>query len=607
VGLSIHLLGKPFATVDDVPVPPPRGRKAWGLLAYLLGRAPTTREHLASLLFGDADDPLGALRWNLAELRKLIGDPGALGGQLVALGLPPGTYVDIRVLTSGSWLEAVAVPSLDRELLEGKGFASSPAFEAWLLSERRRLRTAAEGALHEAALFRLASGQESMAVDLAARLVALNPYEEAYQELLIRSYAVGGDREGAARQLAACVELYRRELGVAPGRAVFAAVEAAEAVPAAGPVSGRAAARAQLEAGEAAINAGALGAGLQCLRRAAAGADACGDLELQASSLFSLGSALVYAAQDSDEEGAAALHRVILIAERTGQRALASSAAQVLALVESLRGRYDRALTWLDSAARLGGDDDAVKAGIFMFLGSFLVDTGDYARAKVELDRSVAHAQAARDLRTLASSVAELSRLHLLRNELKAARDAAGRSLELARRLGMTTFLPFPESVLGRVELAEGNLEAAADHLEHAFALGCQIGDPCWEGLSGAGLGLLSAARDDPVAALGRLEDARKRCIRSSDASVWILAYVLDTLCTVGLAQEAPGVARWVSDLEALAGRTGMREFLVRAYMHRHDLGERGALDTARLLAADVDNPHLQTLLAQRAPARRPA
>ncbi|MGH2721651.1 MAG: AfsR/SARP family transcriptional regulator, partial [Actinomycetota bacterium] len=119
MGLSIHLLGKPLATVDDVPVPPPRGRKAWGLLAYLLGRAPTTREHLASLLFGDADDPLGALRWNLAELRKLIGDPRALGGQSVALKLPPGTYVDIRVLASGSWLEAVAVPSLERELLEG--------------------------------------------------------------------------------------------------------------------------------------------------------------------------------------------------------------------------------------------------------------------------------------------------------------------------------------------------------------------------------------------------------------------------------------------------------------------------------------------------------
>ena len=58
---------------------PPRGRKAWALLGYLLlAERPPSRRHLAELLFADADDPLGALRWTLAELRRDSRPPGAV-------------------------------------------------------------------------------------------------------------------------------------------------------------------------------------------------------------------------------------------------------------------------------------------------------------------------------------------------------------------------------------------------------------------------------------------------------------------------------------------------------------------------------------------------
>ena len=57
-----------------VPVDAPRGHKAWGLLAYLLrSRVPPSRERLATLLFPEADDPLGALRWTLSEVRRRLG------------------------------------------------------------------------------------------------------------------------------------------------------------------------------------------------------------------------------------------------------------------------------------------------------------------------------------------------------------------------------------------------------------------------------------------------------------------------------------------------------------------------------------------------------
>lgn len=61
--MTIRLLGPPAIERDGRPAPSPRGRKAWALLCYvLLAERPPGRKHLAELLFGEADDPLGALR-----------------------------------------------------------------------------------------------------------------------------------------------------------------------------------------------------------------------------------------------------------------------------------------------------------------------------------------------------------------------------------------------------------------------------------------------------------------------------------------------------------------------------------------------------------------
>ena len=88
--LEIHLLGKPRVSRDGEVVPHPRGHKVWGLLAYLLrtDRAPS-RAELVSLLFGEADDPFAALRWNLSALRRLLGD-ATLEGDPLQLSLPHG-------------------------------------------------------------------------------------------------------------------------------------------------------------------------------------------------------------------------------------------------------------------------------------------------------------------------------------------------------------------------------------------------------------------------------------------------------------------------------------------------------------------------------------
>jgi DNA-binding SARP family transcriptional activator len=136
-----------------------------------------------------------------------------------------GTLVDVDVLGGGSWLEAVALPGLGQELLDGLVFRSSPGFELWLETERRHVEGMTSAVLHQAALALLARGEADDAARHASELVRLNPYDENAHVLLVRCLRAAGEPEGAALRVAACTDLFRRELGVEPSTALRAAAE----------------------------------------------------------------------------------------------------------------------------------------------------------------------------------------------------------------------------------------------------------------------------------------------------------------------------------------------------------------------------------------------
>jgi DNA-binding SARP family transcriptional activator len=594
MSLAIHLLGRPRLERDGEPVAGPRGHKAWGLVAYLIlsrVRNPS-REHLAELLFAGADDPLGSLRWNLAELRRAMG-PETLPHGSTELVLRPGTFVDVSALIRGTPQEAVAIPGLGRELLEGVELGNAPAFETWLLGERRRLLGAAEAALHEAALDRLAAGEAAAAVGLAARLVELNPYDENFQELLVRSYSEAGDWEAAKRQVSACVALFRAQLGRDPGAGVFRAaeVERPARVPAAGP-AGKHAARARLEAGRSAINAGSFDPGVRSLARAAAEARACGAHELEAESWLALGTALVHSARGRDEEGANALLRAASLAEDRGIGDLAAAAHRELAYVDILQARYARCAQRLERAVTLA-DSDEERAGVEAMLGLAAADTGAHERALAHLRRSVELAERAGTRQQASFSLSFVGRSHFLRGELDDARAALERSLALARESSWVAFEPWPESWLAEADLAEGELPAGRERFEHAWALASELGDPCWEGAAGQGLGRLACLEGQVPTGLRLLEEARRRAASFPDTYVWVEAYALAELASAAVAAGHRRARAWVEDLASLAARTGMCELAIRAFLLRAALGDRSSLDAAAILAAEVENPAL--------------
>jgi DNA-binding SARP family transcriptional activator len=596
VSLAVRLIGKPAIERDGVVVQAPRGRKAWALLLYLiLSERPPTRAHLASLLFAEADDPLGALRWSLGELRRALNDPLILRGDPPVLRLSTCASVDVLALLSPEDDRVSTIP-WEGELLEGMSFAGCPAFETWLNHQRRHLSGVCQALMHETALERLASGDAGGASELAARLVSLDPLESRSQELLIRCLARRGDRAGAERQLAECEQLFMRELGVEPGVELRLAVRAGED-PVADGTGDREAALGQLEAGNAALDAGAVGPGLDCLRLACAEAAACGDAGLRARSLIALGSALVHAVRGRDGEGAAVLHEALAVATRTGDRASALLACRELGYVDVQAGRNASGGRWLAKATGLASSDEE-RCAILGVRGMALSDRAYYPAALELLERSVELAEGCGQARQAAWSLSLIGRIHLLRGDLALATKALDRSLLLVGSERWTAFRPWPETLRAEVSLRIGGAARALKRTEATFRLACRLGDPCWEASAARVIGLARAAEGDTLGAREWLAQARSRATRVADPYEWVHGHVLDASALLAIDADHGEPEELVRELSALADRTGMRELAVRARLHQARLGVPGALDAARLLGSEIDNAALGDLLS---------
>jgi DNA-binding SARP family transcriptional activator len=599
--LRIQLLGTPTVQRDGVQVEAPPGRKHWGLLTYLVRtEVPSSRERLSGLLFPEADDPLGALRSALSALRRQLGPHAEVGGNPVRLALGQGAFVDVAVLGKGSWTEALSLPGLGHELLDGMAFRSSPAFENWLENERRHVAGTTAGVLHEAALALLARGDVEAALGHASHLVRLNPYDENAHVLLVRCLRASGDAAAACRQVEACTSLFRHELGVDPSPALASA--AAEPLAAAGArIATPSAVNVLIETGLAAVDAGAPETGVARLRGAVESARRHDDPELLARSLVGLGTALVHSARGTDEEGAAALHEGSTLAERIGVRRLAATGWRETGWIQFLRGRYDRAEATLARAAELADGDEEELAWIEVILGTCRSDVGDYATASRLLRSATARSEGLHRPEALAYAWTMHAKLHVLRDELDEATVLLDRALELVDARGLNSFRSWPESFRAEIDLENGNVDAADDAFEHAFALGCEIGDPCWESIATRGRGLVAVERGEVARGLELLVEAPRLCRRLPDTYLWIEAYGMEALCGAAVEYGDPSAEGWIGKLEAIAARRGLRDLLVRATVHRARLGEPGALENARTLAAQVDNPALDELIASAA------
>ena len=192
--------------------------------------------------------------------------------------------------------------------------------------------------------------------------------------------------------------------------------------------------RAQVEAGEAALAAGAVEAGLHRLRGAVAAARSVDDRELLSKALVALGGALVHSARGTDEEGAAALHEGTTLAEQVGRFDVAAKGWREISWVQFLRAHYERAEESLTNTAEFAAGNDEELAWVDLIRGACRHDVGDYAAAGELLRSALARARRLASGQPLGQALTLLGRFHLLRGEIEDAVHLLDEALERSRR-----------------------------------------------------------------------------------------------------------------------------------------------------------------------------
>jgi DNA-binding SARP family transcriptional activator/pimeloyl-ACP methyl ester carboxylesterase len=232
--LDVQLFGFPSLRLDGRGVDLPL-RKGLGLIAYLAdARAPVARDHIASLLWPEADAEVarGRLRRTLHKIGAAFAadvfDADRTSLALApSLGLRVDTYAFEAACAAGELNEALRLYTGD--FLHGLSIEGCEAFEEWAFFRREALRSRLVQALERLVERELAANDARAAVAAATRLVGLDPLSEGAQRHLIGAHLKAGDRAAAKRQYETCARLLEAELGVAPDAQTRALIERAGA------------------------------------------------------------------------------------------------------------------------------------------------------------------------------------------------------------------------------------------------------------------------------------------------------------------------------------------------------------------------------------------
>ncbi len=548
--VRICLIGTPRLMGGDERRPV-RGFQAWALLArVLLADRPLSRRELAAELFPETADPLGSLRWCLAALRRALDAPDSLTGDPVRVDLPDHVTVDLLDLAEGRF-----DPAEVGDLLEGVEPRSSTAFELWLLVQRQRAASQLDALLRREVMAAAAVGDVDRALALAEVAARRQPLDEGAQILLVASLRQGGRYDAAAAAVDSIEARFAAELGTSPTPALRSA--ARRDIAAAPPgVPARSRALSLLEAGQAALAAAAVDAGLESLRLAARVAEESRDDQVFGSCLRALGAALVHSVRSHDDEGALLLERAAMVALAAGDEATAASAHRELGYVDALAGRRPAAEVHLAQAESLVGSDTDLLAAVRSVRAFNLTDWGRHKAALSEWDLALELARASGNQRRLAWALGLGGWGRLRAGGHDAARGWLRECLGVVSEAGWISFRPWPAAVLAEVELTAGRPGQMPD-LRQEFALSCQLADPCWEGGTARVLAMKSLAAHEPAEALGWIDEARRRVSRETDVYVAMQAAILATDIAItselGHEERVAGTARALLELAARA------------------------------------------------------
>jgi DNA-binding SARP family transcriptional activator len=222
---------------DGQPLTSLQGRKGRDLLSYLVLRhdVPHSREQLAALFWEERDTQHARHCFNTAlwRLQTALGGKSSpakrwlhVDAQTVSFCPDVSVFVDViefeRLCGLAAGLPTTEVDQQATLLRDAvafyRGDLLTDSYEEWCLVDRERLQRLYVRALRRLVQYHWQRGEFSTAIDAAQRILACDRMREEVHRDLIRLYIAAGQPADALQQYHVCVEILKRELGVAPMR-----------------------------------------------------------------------------------------------------------------------------------------------------------------------------------------------------------------------------------------------------------------------------------------------------------------------------------------------------------------------------------------------------
>jgi DNA-binding SARP family transcriptional activator/tetratricopeptide (TPR) repeat protein len=229
--LRVGVLGGLDLTVGGRPLAGLASAKARALLVYLAvtGTA-QSRSALAGLLWSDLPEEAARtnLRLVLTKLRRALPQHVEVTRRSVALAAEQSVWVDAlevaRLSGVADDLDALlaAVELCRGEFLEGVEVPGALLFNQWVVAERAVCRATVLGVLDRAVQLARDRADTAAGIQVARRLVALEPLHEDAHRALMWFLAHGGQPSAALAQYERCRSVLAEELGVEPSSATHA-------------------------------------------------------------------------------------------------------------------------------------------------------------------------------------------------------------------------------------------------------------------------------------------------------------------------------------------------------------------------------------------------
>ncbi|HEY1367594.1 MAG TPA: AAA family ATPase [Gaiellaceae bacterium] len=270
--LRVRVLGRLELEVDGEALPPPTGRPARALLAWLaLHPGEQPRATVAAALWPDVLDSSAraSLRTGLSAVRRSLGPAAdSLHADRERVGLGEDVLVDVHEFD-----RHLDVGETEAALELARGELLPELDDDWVLRARDHHRDRCGAAL---AMLSRAAGDPGEALAWSRRRAELDPFDEAAQRDLMTALADAGETASALATYERLRTRMRRELGLLPAAAtrdLAAALRAGSAAPVeqpplpprlrperrTTPFVGRSAALARLGAAWAAVAGGGIG------------------------------------------------------------------------------------------------------------------------------------------------------------------------------------------------------------------------------------------------------------------------------------------------------------------------------------------------------------